>query len=168
MLPLAEALDPDGNSPSPFANLKDSDNDADNDDKNRPSCLWRTKSLDEGFPTVRRTTSDDDYSSDENNCQGIHNSVVAALHSSFDASLLDNHENETGTSRPIALTGKKHAASKDEDDDPDVAPPGTVRKAHPGSKSTPGRIGCSNFRRPWKSTQDSEGKWDRKKEKFRK
>lgn len=127
--PLMELGDREGNSPSPFANLKE-----DSTDNDKP--IWRTGSLDEG---CRRMSPNKDYS-DEN--QDNDSTVVTALHSSFDASLLADEGQGESIFRPTSAG--KHARNAEETD-VDLFAPGTVRKLRrrsdlpPGPKNTPGR-----------------------------
>jgi len=121
-----ELDDCEGNSPSPFKNLKE-----DSSQDGKP--IWRTGSLDEGWRKMPA-----EVYSDEN--QDHESSVVTALHSSFDASLLEDEGQSASIFRPTSAG--KHARNAEE---PDVVAPGTVRKLRrrsdlpPGPKNTPGR-----------------------------
>ena len=123
---LTERDDRDGNSPSPFANLKQ-----DSSTDGKP--IWRTGSLDEGW---RKMPAEEHV--DENHDKDT--SVVTALHSSFDASLFEDERHDSSIFRPTSAG--KHARNAEEQD---FVAPGTVRKLRrrsdlpPGSKNTPGR-----------------------------
>jgi serine/threonine protein kinase len=126
-------------SPCPFSNLQRQDSSVDApDDEPKQPILWRTQSLDDEAGWRRRMPMQE--SRDEN--QDNDSSVATALHSSFDASLL----NDDGESSIFRSAGKhaRNASSEEQD----VVAPGTVRKLQrrsdlpPGpNKHTPGRHG---------------------------
>ena len=137
--PLMEVGDFEvGNSsPCPFSNLQRQESSGDvPDDEPKQPILWRTQSLDEEAGWRRRMPMQE--SRDEN--QDNDSSVATALHSSFDASLLDDGES-------IFRSAGKHARNASSEEQ-DVVAPGTVRKLQrrsdlpPGpNKHTPGRHG---------------------------
>ena len=129
--PLEETVDPEGNSPSPFALLKEDTS----PQENQSTWRRRTGSLDE-------FTREMDEGSDENH-ERDSSSVVTALHSSFDAALLEEEEQNES----IFRSGKRHASNDLTSKEPEAVAPETVRKlkrrSHlpPGvaAKKTPGR-----------------------------
>lgn len=128
--PLMEVCDREGNSPSPFANLKE-DSSSNAADGKQP--IWRTGSLDEGCRRIPSSECCDENQNDS--------SVVTALHSSFDASLLDDGQQD-GEAIFRPTSAGKHARNAELD----FVAPGTVRKLRrrsdlpPGPKNTPGRL----------------------------